>query len=639
MPKGPAAPRQIPGLPGVIQQPSGKRKNASFSSDDDENDNNGTLLPPRTAAAPTNKNKKPQQEIIILDQSPEPIRAVAPPKAVAVAEEQQGRSSKRSRPASHTDTNKHHRSLPPPPPSSSPAVIDFSPLPPPPSDVQRQLEQSRRNFTELQAVYLALQEENTALKNASIRDQVEELFAQHSQRVQEHGEKATELATQWREEAQTLADVVGETRVEVVTAENRQLRADLATARQALLDLEVKKLEKEKAVVELQKRNSFLEKVARKKPPMVNRCIGTDGTDGYAMHAGVQVPSFPAPLPMHQARAMAPEGVVAANPSSQYHHMHRNNGRRQTVGMDVSYSLQGQRSSFGPAAPHLAHRYHHDTAPSDMVLDSSVQQQHQQQQQYNGGANGIHTQESVWAQGRVAVPPPPPQQQQQQRRISAPPAPIHLSARPGQSAVEVSRQIQFYSNSLSAVVEEEGEEEGRGGRHNHDQNHDDVGVQVPSTSMPLQGQDNYHNSNNNNAKNNTTNNNNPSSVYQQQPSASLMSHGQALMKATNMTVRAMRGGAMQFTHPPTGFIFILQDDCSDPEFSYKYTPVNLGSVSEGRLREVAGGADVLLDEGWFAGEQAEMFFGMITMALGRARMEQQQLRNMQGAGAGDEIMQ
>lgn len=584
VPKPPAAAKEVPGLPGVVQNPgkpstaatkattgrpiSAKRKTPAADFTPVKQIVSGTLAPgagfenntfsPEQSAK---RSKQLSQPYMPAARAPAPsAAAVAPPPAAMLP------------PPRQQPRNSTFPMMPPP------QAFTFSPLPVT-SHAEKMLEESRRNFVELQTLFNELQEENTALKTASIRDQVEELFAQHTERVLEHGEKASDLAAHWREEAEKMASLLAESRVEEVGVQNRTLRAELATARQALLDMEVAKAEQEKAIVELQKRSVHLERYARKKPAMVNKCVGTDD-----------------PVVIMQAHAMCPEGAAGSSlyrgyyPGMQHENMMQNqqqyNHQQQQqpggFGVDAPYSLRNQRT-----VPYLS--------SSDMNLASNgvvavggggVGQQHQQQhqQQVQVQVQQHMTEESVQANARDTI---------RGRRVSGlPPVAGPLHARPGQTAADVSRQIQFYSNSLSAVPEEAAEAEGSG-------------------PLPQQQQQ----------------------QQQQQPGSAnapstgvLLSRGQGLMMAAHMDAKPLKGGKFQFTHHLTGYCFILGNDPdpSDPtmpELDIHYQPISLGTA-EAALRKVCGAQpDLLLEEGWFSEEQAEMFFGFVCQAMGICAME------------------
>jgi hypothetical protein len=554
LPKAPAAAKQVPGLPGVVQKPSkastkstsgrptsGKRKTPANDFTPVKQIVPGTLAP----GAELDNNSSPEQSAKRSKQNSKPslpFGRIAAPAAVPVAQPAAAMLPPRQPPRNST--------FPMMPPPQS---FTFSPLPVT-NNLEKMLEESRRNFVELQTLFNELQEENTALKTASIRDQVEELFAQHTERVLEHGEKASDLAAHWREEAEKMATLLAESRVEEVGDQNRTLRAELATARQALLDLEISKAEQEKAIVELQKRNVHLERYARKKPAMANKCVGTDD-----------------PVVIMQAHAMCPEGAAGSSlyrgvyaGMQQHENMMMQQQHHGGFGVDAPFSLRNQRT-----APYIS--------SSDMNLAS------------NGGAGGPvqqqHvTEESVQANARANI---------RGRRVSALPVPGPLQARKGQTAADVSRQIQFYSNSLSAVPEEAHAQDAavQAGPSQQEQQQQQLGsANAPSTGV-------------------------------------LLSRGQGLMMAAHMDTKPLKGGKFQFTHHLTGYSFILGNDPDPndpamPELDIHYQPLHLGTA-EAALRRVCGAQpDLLLEEGWFSEEQAEMFFGFVCQAMGICAMEQ-----------------
>ena len=523
--------------------------------------------------------------------------------------------------SSHRHHQPQQRPLPPP---ASTEIFRFSPLPSL-NGVERELEESRRNFDALQTIYLQLQEENTALKKVNIRDQVEELIAQQGDIVLEHGAKASEVAAHWREEAEKMAALLAESRVEELAAQNRSVRAELATARQALLDTEVEKTEREKTVVQLQKRNTHLERYARMKPAMANKCIGTGD-------AGVHV---------MQARAMAPEGAAG---SSLYVAAHgggyvstMNITGLMGLGVDAPYSLRGQRTvahaatavgdgrgtmvSAAAAAAvlsgsdmHLASNHNHAAAGGggDNLTASSVQGQG-----YNINAAAAAAAGVKIIGGRLSM---------RGRRVSAPVGPVNLLARPGQTAADVSRQIQFYSNALSAVNEEE-EEYGPAA--------DAVAAPAPvvAAAAPVLQQQQQQEDPSSVAQHQPIYQNQHHNHQQQQqqgnsgvaPSTGPLSRGQALLLAAHLDAKPLKGGKFLFTHDRTGYRFVLghDPDPDDPRFNMRYQPISLGTA-EPALREVGG--DLLVEEAWFVDEQVELFSANVMRALGLSvlHMNQQQ---------------
>ncbi|KAL4537148.1 hypothetical protein Ndes2437B_g08300 [Nannochloris sp. 'desiccata'] len=492
VPKPPAAAKEVPGLPGVVQNP-GKPSTAATKA---------TTGRPISA-----KRKTPAADFTPVKQ------IVSGTLAPGAGFENNTFSPEQSAKRSKTAVTALHACC---------------------SHAEKMLEESRRNFVELQTLFNELQEENTALKTASIRDQVEELFAQHTERVLEHGEKASDLAAHWREEAEKMASLLAESRVEEVGVQNRTLRAELATARQALLDMEA-------------------------------HAMCPEGAAGSSLYRGY----YP---------GMQHENMM----QNQQQYNHQQQQQPGGFGVDAPYSLRNQRT-----VPYLS--------SSDMNLASNgvvavggggVGQQHQQQhqQQVQVQVQQHMTEESVQANARDTI---------RGRRVSGlPPVAGPLHARPGQTAADVSRQIQFYSNSLSAVPEEAAEAEGSG-------------------PLPQQQQQ----------------------QQQQQPGSAnapstgvLLSRGQGLMMAAHMDAKPLKGGKFQFTHHLTGYCFILGNDPdpSDPtmpELDIHYQPISLGTA-EAALRKVCGAQpDLLLEEGWFSEEQAEMFFGFVCQAMGICAME------------------
>jgi len=571
LPKPPAAAKEVPGLPGVVQKTSkgstagtkstsarpisAKRKTPAADFTPVKQIVSGTLAP---GAELENNTFSPEQSAKRSKQLSKPSMPAARVPAASAA-------AAALPPAAMLPPPRQQPRNPTFPMMPPPQAFTFSPLPVT-TNAEKMLEESRRNFVELQTLFNELQEENTALKTASIRDQVEELFAQHTERVLEHGEKASDLAAHWREEAEKMASLLAESKVEEVGAQNRTLRAELATARQALLDMEVSKAEQEKAIVELQKRNVHLERYARRKPAMANKCVGTDD-----------------PVVIMQAHAMCPEGAAGSSlyrgfyPGMQHENMMQNQPQQPGgFGVDAPFSLRNQRT-----VPYLSSS-DMNLASNGVAVGGAQQQQVQTQQQHM-------TEESVQANARDTI---------RGRRVSAlPPVAGPLHARPGQTAADVSRQIQFYSNSLSAVPEEAAQAEGQKPLPQQQQQQEQLEEQPESANAPSTGL--------------------------------LLSRGQGLMMAAHMDAKPLKGGKFQFTHHLTGYCFILGNDPDPtdptmPELDIHYQPISLGTA-EAALRKVCGAKpDLLLEDGWFSEEQAEMFFGFVCQAMGICAMEQKQ---------------
>jgi len=216
-----------------------------------------------------------------------------------------------------------------------------------------------------------------------------------------------------------MSELVDQLRGGALQEEMRTLHADLATARQALLDMNVAKAQQDKALVELQKRNKFLERHARI-PTTLDKCVGTDPPP--AVDTWVQVPHG---IELYQARAFVPEG--AAGSSLYTHGEGAGHGHTARAAVEASYTLQAQRTMAQGAGGSFS--------GSDMRLASGPQVR---------GHGMPPTGESV--QG----------QQAGRRRMSAPPAPLL-----GPDGMP--RQIQFYSTSGPSAplppVAEHGEEE------------------------------------------------------------------------------------------------------------------------------------------------------------------------------------
>lgn len=545
LPKPPAEPKEIPGLPGVVRK--------AFKP---------APSPERTRHLPSGKRKAP---FAVANFTPaEPKSHAIPTATIAPAEPTMDHVSKRSRPdvAAAAPVAQYREAVRVRPIEriEQPPVAAPSPIPFPATATLDQLEEMSANFSALAALCEQLQEENAALKSARLRDDVETILAQQNEHVLQHGKKASELAAHWREEAERLAALVEASGIETTQAQSRALTAELAAVRQAMLDAEMAAAEKEKVLVQLQKRNAFLERYARVVDTQ-NKCIGTDDTPQNV--AAVQVPS--AGPPMYQARAMAPEGAPGSGLYAFYPAGSGVSGGSIGLGVDAPYPLPGQRTM-----PHLPTVL---PSGSDMRLATAESVQ---------GVNGH-------------VP--------RGRRVSAPPAPVHLVARRGQNAADVSRQIQFYSNSnqadpaavragnvgggLAPVPEGDCDEDIVAVQHGqHEYSLPQTHLQTTSGSGPLPPRD------------------------------------QALAWLFNIDFTPVKG-KMMYTHRLTGYRFTVGPAPVDPDgesddggIDMQYCPLSLGTAEPYLLATSLG--ETLTEEFCFRSEQRTFLMDAISKALAAA---------------------
>ncbi|KFM22705.1 Mrp-like protein [Auxenochlorella protothecoides] len=208
----------------------------------------------------------------------------------------------------------------------------------------------RRGVT-LQAEYDALQRQYEELKEAKINEEVQALLERHNQHVSEVERAAEGLVARWQDRAEAMRALADEAlAADAVGA----LQAELAEAQDQLAEARLALLEREKELVALRARNSFLERFARV-PETSDRCLQTDGPSQAS--AGVQAPSaLLSSVEMLEARALAPEGVGGG---SVYRGGKRMPGWDAGHGADASYSLAGtlgpcvggDAGSTGEAAP------------------------------------------------------------------------------------------------------------------------------------------------------------------------------------------------------------------------------------------------------------------------------------------------
>lgn len=334
------APKQVPGLAGVTLKPTNQRKDSddkSWSSDDSD------------SPSPANPAAGKRQKTTTTGALP-----AANTSSLLHSYHQQ--QTVRVQPT--TSNPLWMATAAPPPPSAAAAAMSD-----PTGILRTENDRLRSQIVNLQTLLETETSRYTALKQATISEDVQALFERHNMVMAEHSKSASDLASQWKSEAQRMTTLAGDA-PEVKDALTR-MQAELHTTQQALLDTKVAETEKDKTIAELKERNTYLERWARV-PQMENKCIGTDGTG--MVNAAVQAPSWPG-VHVMQARAMVPEGGQA---SSYYLPVHYQQQQRQHSqqqypegpaaaarrAMDASYSLGGQRTVGVQSA-------------SDMVLDNN----------------------------------------------------------------------------------------------------------------------------------------------------------------------------------------------------------------------------------------------------------------------------
>ena len=152
-----------------------------------------------------------------------------------------------------------------------------------------------------------LEEENSALKDLKIREDIEQVIEVQNDKVREHGQAAAEVAEHWKREAEKLAAMIDRDEVRELSQKLRQAESRASELEMEIHDLKVSCLEKDGRITELQKRNTFLERYARVHS-MSDKCVGTDNPQ--AVDVGVQAPHG---IPTLHARSMAPEGAPASS--------------------------------------------------------------------------------------------------------------------------------------------------------------------------------------------------------------------------------------------------------------------------------------------------------------------------------------
>lgn len=236
----------------------------------------------------------------------------------------------------------------------------------PKSEMQAELEAKLEKFYELNMEYRSLcnklREENEALKNGDMMASVERLFEEQNAKMEEHVQKSSQLAQYWREEAARLSEQVEKLGGgDNIKEEVRKLRNQLHEATQALLDHERAAAEKEKTIASLKIENERLKKYARVPGvhyKMEHKCIQTDAI--LNVEAAVQTGNA---VHLSQARALAPEG---AENSSWY----TNSLPPAKIPGDESYGISNQRTAYRPVTDTVNGGIARSSA-SDMQLDTN----------------------------------------------------------------------------------------------------------------------------------------------------------------------------------------------------------------------------------------------------------------------------
>lgn len=165
------------------------------------------------------------------------------------------------------------------------------------------VQEMRESMASLVELCQKLEEENAALKDLKIREDIEQVIEIQNEKVREHGQAASDVANHWKSEAERLAALLDKDHVDELNQKIRELQSRVSELELEANDLKVEKIEKDSRIVELQKRNTFLEKYARIYSTS-DKCVGTDQSHG--VDVGIQAPHGIANL---KARSMAPEGI------------------------------------------------------------------------------------------------------------------------------------------------------------------------------------------------------------------------------------------------------------------------------------------------------------------------------------------
>ena len=171
----------------------------------------------------------------------------------------------------------------------------------------KHVQEMRESMASLVDLCKKLEEENAALKDLKIREDIEQVIEIQNEKVREHGKAASEVANHWKSEAERLAELLDKEHVSELNQTIRELKSRISELELEVNDLTISKMEKESRITELQKRNTFLEKYARIYST-ADKCVGTDQIHG--VDVGVQAPHGVAQL---KARSMAPEGAPSSS--------------------------------------------------------------------------------------------------------------------------------------------------------------------------------------------------------------------------------------------------------------------------------------------------------------------------------------
>ena len=171
----------------------------------------------------------------------------------------------------------------------------------------KHIQEMRESMAQLVELCTKLEEENTALKDLKIREDIEQVIEMQNEKVREHGKAASDVAEHWKAEAERLAEMLDKGHVDEITQKLRAAESKISELELEVNDLKVSGLGKDSRISELQKRNTFLEKYARIYAT-ADKCVGTDQPNGVDM--GVQAPHG---ILRMQAKSMAPEGAPGSS--------------------------------------------------------------------------------------------------------------------------------------------------------------------------------------------------------------------------------------------------------------------------------------------------------------------------------------
>ncbi|KAL4856859.1 hypothetical protein ACK3TF_002906 [Chlorella vulgaris] len=314
----------------------------------------------------------------------------------------------------------------------------------PGSGADELVEQYAANFEALQLEYSKLQGLYEDLKAAKIDEEVGQLLEQQNKHVTEHGQKAAQLAEQYKAEAERQAALAVQLGGNAAVEQCARLQADLINCQQALVDKEGESLEKSKRLAEMQARLGFLERYARVYESH-DKCIQTDPpplASASAQFPSIQVQS--SGVEMLQAHAMVPEG---AGGGSMY--------KRPKPGAqpaDPSYTLPGLSSAPAGAAAVLAAEAAAAadaagggaaTTGSDMQLTAGDETHPQPQQHLAQQQQPQQLPDHLRRQSLQPVPQqqPPPQQQRRHSMMPVAGRVQHAAAGPGLRPASAESQV------------------------------------------------------------------------------------------------------------------------------------------------------------------------------------------------------